>query len=151
MHDLLADGEWHEQELVVRDAMRLVPPGPAFRHAENARQRLTPGPRQKGDESDAIAAGQRQITMQSLHAAVRSGKIERKTIDKTFWIRDPNYNTQPAGWTESDDLAEELRNQLKFWERTMKVLPPGEVREIILGGDPISSIHEVLRRNGRMQ
>lgn len=150
MHEVLADGEWHEQEPVVREAMRRVPPGPAYRHAERARARLTPGPRQKGDESDAIATGQRQMVMQSLHAAVKYNKIERKKEGGKWFLRDPNASTfRPSTWTEADDLAEELRKQIEFWDRTTKLLPPGPVRDIILNGDPVASIEEALQRNGR--
>lgn len=146
---LLEDGEWHEQEPVVRDAMRFVPPGPAYRHAEYARTRGNDAPRQRGDQSDAIAAGQRQMTMQSIHAAVRNGKIERKREGDVTYLRLTSGSPKrPAGWTESDDLAEELRRQLDFWRKAEDYLPKGAMKETLIG-KPEESIKDTLKRLGR--
>lgn len=150
MHELLSDGEWHEMEPVVREAMLFVPPGPAYRHAEKARVRGTgPAKRERGSDSDAIAAGQRQIVMQSVYAAVKYGAFERKVDGGVFYIRDVSIGKRPATDSDADDLARALRDQIAYWDRTKKIIPPGDVRDQILGGDPVKDIKEALRRNGR--
>lgn len=108
------------------------------------------GPRQRGDESDAIASGQRQIVSQALLSAFKHNRLERKLVDGVYYLRDPRASSyRPSTWSEADDLTDELRVQLKFWERAMKVLPQGEMRDMLLGGDPIASINAALERNGR--
>jgi hypothetical protein len=161
IHELLADGEWHELDPVVKDALLRVPPGPAFRHAEKQRERQSGEPRQRGDMDDAIAAGRRSIAMQSVGAAVRSGKLERKEENGKLWLRDPQaarlrgvspqYVAQRAaqqGMSVADDLADELRRQLKFWRRSQLLIAPGGARDEVLGGNPEQSIINVLKKHG---
>lgn len=152
VHELLADGEWHEQDPVVRDAMRLVPPGPAYRQAETSRKNRPDAPekRTQGTDADAIAAGQRQIVMQSIYAGVRYGSFDRKREGKRIYIRDLTVGKRPSGSTDIDDLIECLKRQLKMWEKARPHLPKGAVRDTILGADPEKDIIETLRNNGRL-
>lgn len=123
----------------MREAMPLVPPGPAYRHAERDRQRWNPGDRIRGDRSDSIAAGQRAIVLQSLYPLIRRGFIEVRDVYGVEQIRDVRVKH-----TRESRMLAELEQQLKFWERTYRVLPQGDVRDAILGGDPVASIQKVL-------
>lgn len=102
-----------------------------------------------GDESDAIASGQRQIVMQSVYAAIKYNTLERKFTDGAYVLRDPKAGSRPTTNNEADELASALREQLIYWDRTKKIIPPGEVRDAILGGDPVEAIREALRKTGR--
>lgn len=147
VHEILADGEWHVLDEVVRDAMRFVPPGKAYRAAEANRLRQYSGPRVRGDETDAIRSGQRQLVTGTLYQGTRTGRLERKRLDGVDMLRDPNASPQMVV-SEADDLADELRRQVAYWERAYKLLPKGEMRDVLVG-DPIQSIRDCLNRHGR--
>lgn len=149
VQEVLSDGEWHDFEQVVRDAMRLVPPGKAFRHAERNRLRQHPGPRTRGDEGVAIHSGQRQIVATSIYAGIKRGVLERRKFGSVDLLRDPNAFGQRPVLSESDLYAEALTKQAHYWERAYELLPKGEMRNVMLDGDPLSEIVDVLRTTGR--
>lgn len=153
VHEILSDGEWHDLEQVVRDAMRLVPPGKAYRQAERNRKRQHPGPRTRGDEGTAIHSGQRQLVMSSVHAAVRRGVLERRSFGSAVLLRDPNQTGSstpvPPALPDVEAFAEVLHRQVRFWKRAYGLLPKGELRDVMLDGDPLREVVEVLRQRGR--
>lgn len=63
---VLADGEWHDRDLLLAVAGRAVPPGRAFRVGEAQRQRRTDRARTRGNNDTAIAAGRRIIAREVL-------------------------------------------------------------------------------------
>jgi hypothetical protein len=78
-----------------------------------------------------------------------------------LWLRDPQaarlrgvspqYVAQRSaqrGMSVADDLAEELRRQLKFWRRSQLLIAPGGARDEVLGGNPEQSIINVLKKHG---
>lgn len=136
----------------MRDAMRLVPPGPAYRQAETSRKARPGAPehRVQGTDADAITAGQRQIVMQAIYAGVRYGSFDRKRERGTAYVRDLTIGKRPKNVTDADDLVECLKRQLSYWERARKHLPHGTARDLILAGDPVGDITRTLRSNGRL-
>lgn len=165
IEDILADGEWHELEHVIREASKKVPPGKAFRHSERQRirQREDGIERTRGDRSDAIRTGARGIVVQTLNTAKRSRRAEYKTIENKKWIRSPRAAASialaladdtviiPKNHEESArELLDELEQQLIFWRRAFNMLGGNkDVRDAIIGDDPIARIEELLKRNGR--
>lgn len=108
-YKLLADGEWHDREEIVKELAKMVPPGIAWRHAEtarinqlkrNARLQLEredyekfiadPGnlersqPVNEEEKGKIIRGAQRAAVLISLHASQR---IEKKKEGKKILIR----------------------------------------------------------------
>lgn len=74
---VLADGEWHDREEILAAGVLTVPPGVAYRHAERLRRVYAAGPRKRGDDSTAVAAGARDKVRRVLAAHVQRGTVER--------------------------------------------------------------------------
>lgn len=80
--DVLQDGEWHPYEEVMEATSFLVPPGMAWRKAEESRLRhytktgQPPGERVRGNRSDTIRSGQRYYINHALKALRKSNRIE---------------------------------------------------------------------------
>jgi len=83
---LLADGEWHESEWLIRQMGTKVPPGRALRtnEASRARCRAVLGTRTRLRSTEfLLQAGRRTIVVNVL---VKSSTIESKTVGGVrFW------------------------------------------------------------------
>lgn len=77
--ELLADGEWHEQERIYHLAAPLVPPGRAFKRGERARlrKRENPDENPKRIKGDSYVSGARMIVVDSVNHMVVAGRLER--------------------------------------------------------------------------
>lgn len=88
IHELLADGGWHDREDLMAAAMPLVPPGKAERQAKVERDRQDAARRRKGDPiiranskpSDPVAVGARIVVGHSLGTAVDQGRLQRRRL-----------------------------------------------------------------------
>ena len=95
IHELLADGAWHDRETLVDAAMPLVPPGKAARQATYDRARLAatrrahgvPETPSNGRPQDPHTVGARTKVTHSLCAATRRGLLQRRTVDGRIQIR----------------------------------------------------------------
>jgi hypothetical protein len=85
--EILADGQWHDREPVVLDAMRLVPPGKAFRRGEQYRERVSTGERKRGSDDDSIRTGQRAYVSETIQTSLKSGVIEKRVENGVYQIR----------------------------------------------------------------
>lgn len=76
---VLADGNWHTRDELLRAAAAKVPPGQAWRTGE--RQRIkgsNPGRRRtRGDDHTTVAAGAHRAAAGLLKSAVHRGAIEQ--------------------------------------------------------------------------
>lgn len=98
--ELLADGEWHDRDWVVREVGKVVPPGRALRDVERRRKltierrikrglTVTEGAleerQHKRDENLLIASGQRGIALDILYSGAR---FEHRTDERGKpWVR----------------------------------------------------------------
>lgn len=160
---ILSDGEWHDRETLVREAMRTVPPGRAFRAAEKGRSRYHDGvvtPRKRGNDETAIAAGQRMLVTAVLVSQIRVGHYEQRTeANGKQSLRDKRVFDQlvaerDAIQAERDDAQAELldllERQLGYWQNAFKFLGSNRaVREAIIGGDPIAELERILEHHNR--
>lgn len=93
----LADGEWHDRDLVIADMAKAIPPGPAVRYVETSRLRVRAARIKKGlpvKETDArrdkrsadflVNSGRRGI---ALHALSIARRIEHEKRDGKTWVR----------------------------------------------------------------
>lgn len=159
INEILADGEWHDREEVVQDAMRLVPPGVAFRRGEYYRvkalrkqygkEAAQERARQKGDDRDAILAGKRALVAEALQGSLASGAIEKRKDKSGYMIRQVVKPARDQFSAEADLLVHELVRQLEYWNKAELYLPKGDVGDALLGGDPRRSIRDTLERVGR--
>lgn len=83
IQDLLADGRWHDRAEVIAVGARAVPPGVAWRRAEqhrldNQTRRVGELRPRQGDEHSAVEAGSRRVASQVLYALVKHGKVLRE-------------------------------------------------------------------------
>jgi hypothetical protein len=158
----LADGEWHEREMLVREAMRAVPPGRAFRASELNRKRYHDGPRVRGGDDVAIEAGRRMLVTGVLQSSVRGGSIERKDEAGRTFYRDPKAHEAKVTEDEirslldrtripdTTELLDLMERQLTFWKRAFNMLGGDkEVRAALLGGDPVEELEQMLRKHNR--
>jgi hypothetical protein len=97
--ELLADGEWHNYEQVVRELMKVVPPGPAIRRAEQDRIASNRG-HKKADEE----IGPR-VKPRGTDELIRSG---RRAIVRAF-LRNVNYETDRPGRANRIDPERRIR------------------------------------------
>lgn len=80
--EILANKEWHDYEAVMEEAAPLVPPGMAWRQAEEnrvtyySRRRVPTGERVRGDRNDTIKTGQRYYVSRGIRSLRTSGRIE---------------------------------------------------------------------------
>lgn len=79
---LLSDGEWHDRDELLAVASRAVPPGVAWRRAEQhriqtARVQRSPMVRVRGDVFSAIKVGEHRVAYDALRRTVQTGAIER--------------------------------------------------------------------------
>lgn len=90
---LMIDGEWHSEEVVVREMIKLIPPGPAMRRAEARRagQRTTatwqtPAERVVPRSADFLrVVGSRHIALDALK---HSKRVERRSdAEGRWWVR----------------------------------------------------------------
>ena len=103
IHELLADGAWHDREALVDAAMPLVPPGKAARQAAYDRARLAATRRAQGVPTipsngrpqDTQTVGARTKVTHSLSAATRRGHLERRTVNGVIQIRLANVKVRP--------------------------------------------------------
>ncbi len=86
--EVLADGEWHDSAELIAVLAPMMPPGPAYRRAEESRKSRQrrrghePTARQRGDRDSAIASGQRMAAREVLRGLNRRDRIwERDTGD----------------------------------------------------------------------
>jgi hypothetical protein len=82
MRRILADGGWHDRAEVLAAGARAVPPSIAWRRAEKHRlsakvPHAESPDRMRGDDHDAIAAGQRRIANDALRRLEKMGAVER--------------------------------------------------------------------------
>lgn len=117
LHEILADGEWHDREPIVKELMRLAPPGEAWRMAEEVRVRSRIRRARNQLTAEAFAAwmeaGNHELNPRpkSMEATVQTGKramansaigmratnrIEQRIVDGKKQIRlrplDPFYS-----------------------------------------------------------
>ncbi len=69
---LLADGEWHDRDIIKRKLMDLIPPGRAwrtFQHRDESREKMF-GPRVRGllDQASQIESGRVTLANAALHS-----------------------------------------------------------------------------------
>lgn len=94
---LLADGSWHNQETVLREMIKLIPPGQCLRRAERNRtlqfdgRPLTPRRITRSTEYLRLTGG-RAIAVDSLKQAPA---LERKKDANGTWIR---LRRPPTTW-----------------------------------------------------
>lgn len=80
--ELLANGDWWEYGLLIREVSPMVPAGMAWRQAETSRARhyidrgLAVPERTRGSKSDTIITGQRFYIGKAINQLKREGKIE---------------------------------------------------------------------------
>ena len=83
LDEILADGEWHDREDVIRLVAEAVPPGRAFRKGEAIRRHLverqgfTFSSRSRGDDGTSVATGARHIARACPSGRERQGTIQR--------------------------------------------------------------------------
>lgn len=108
--ELLSDGEWHDYEQLLREVIKVVPPGVALRYAQtkrfhmakqNAKKRLTPEEfkewlathkpstheatqERSKDENTQIRVGARAKVVDSLN---KSTRVEKRRVDEVVQIR----------------------------------------------------------------
>lgn len=84
--ELLEDGQWHDREAILRELMRLITPGVAFRVNETARVYATGNEvRTKPiTEQRAVISGARRKALLTLN---RARRIERRLVDGVTEIR----------------------------------------------------------------
>lgn len=98
--EVLADGTWHEEEAVLLEMIRMIPPGRAIRYAEKRRtaqnpKTNTPPPQRAVPRSSEYlrVLGGRALALSALKG---SKKLERKTDDNGRWVRlRPEYVERP--------------------------------------------------------
>lgn len=75
---MLEDRYWHQRELVILEAARAVPPGQAWRQAENDRASWRTGqrPRVPKTQEQTIAVGSRAIARRTLNQLIKHGDVE---------------------------------------------------------------------------
>ena len=95
LDELLADGEWHDREQLVRALMPLIPPGQAVRTAtrnragkrrRRAEQGMEPTPKY-GRPADEQTVGARTCAYSVIATAVRFHTAERRTVAGRIQIR----------------------------------------------------------------
>lgn len=107
--EILADGQWHNRDVVIEEMIKLIPPGQAIRHSEEVRlrkrqARIAAGlpvrdtPQRATDRSTTflVRTGARSLAMRFLNASRRI-EAERRE-DGTTWVRmrEPaKYSRQP--------------------------------------------------------
>ncbi len=92
IYELLADGDWHELEVVLRAAAVVVPPGPAKRAIEDARARERlrrrmderRSHRASQDTAGLIRDGQRRVALLAIN---RNRRIQLRRADGRRQIR----------------------------------------------------------------
>jgi hypothetical protein len=131
--------------------MKVVPPGRAFRQAEKNRQRRGPADRQRGSTEDVIAAGARALVQTALDGAMKTGRLEMRTVDGIKYFRHvPSAHNSVR--VVRDELLEALEQQLVYWRRAFNMIGGDKaVREALLGGDPVADIEKILKSNERME
>ena len=87
--EILADGQWHDRELLYVEMAKLVPPGRAIRHAELIRRTSqsgkAPAVRKQPRSTDfLITSGKRSI----VRMALRGARLEFRTHDGRVQVRD---------------------------------------------------------------
>lgn len=95
VHELLADGHWHDRETLVTAAMPLVPPGKAARTAVDNRDRMAATRRQQGvpvtpsqvRRHDDQTVGARTKVTHSISAALSRGHLQRRIVAGRIQIR----------------------------------------------------------------
>lgn len=110
--DFLADGEWHDRDLLLEDMAKAIPPGQAMRFQENVRKSRRNARLKKGlpvlratdervvDRSSwyLVSVGQRGMALKSLHTARRIEMVKRE--DGKVWVR-----LRPVQGSASEDLG----------------------------------------------
>lgn len=76
---LLEDGEWHDQEEVIAEAMYIIPPGEAFRIG----QKRSSATVDRRSQDEIIASGQRSKTVDTLNSLISNNRVEREGADPT--------------------------------------------------------------------
>jgi hypothetical protein len=94
---VLADGDWHAREHVLRAGMAAVPPGVAFRDGEKDRNRVNrrmsgPGARTRGTDETSIQVGARSIVRDCINSLLVSKhgnppRLERAIVDGVDSLR----------------------------------------------------------------
>lgn len=90
--DLLADGYWHDEEAVVLEMIKLIPPGQAIRQAEKrrvgqSRRETSSPPKERAVPRSADylrLVGGRAIALAALKNSVA---LERKSDENGRWVR----------------------------------------------------------------
>lgn len=82
--ELLADRKWHALSELVDAVAPMLPPGPAYRRAEQSRRRhqevrgMPVTPRQRGDKARAIASGRRIGARNVVRGLRLRGQVEER-------------------------------------------------------------------------
>lgn len=86
--ELLDDGKWHPLSELVDAVAPMLPPGPAYRRAEQSRRRLQESrgfpvtARQRGDKERAVASGRRLGARNVVRGLRIRGRVEERTSDR---------------------------------------------------------------------
>jgi hypothetical protein len=84
LYRIIADGEWHDREQLIRHLMRYVPPNVGYRQGENLRRRQCQSPdksRTRGDQRQAVKVGARDLVRQVIR------ECERKQTSDGDYLR----------------------------------------------------------------
>jgi hypothetical protein len=117
--ELLDDEEWHDYERVMAQCMKMVPPGQAYRKAEESRvgylqrNNLEVKPRVRNTDSDqVIRSGARQVVSQLIQGQ-REFEVEPKGIvprnGPRKKIRLVKSRLPYHGWRKPEDVSDRVR------------------------------------------
>lgn len=87
MHELLADGDWHDRDHIIAGMVPLVPPAKAARAAERDRQRQAASTHRIKNHDRVVEVGARIIVRNAIKQAVADGTVERRTVEGRTEIR----------------------------------------------------------------
>lgn len=116
--DILSDGEWHDYEQLIQECAPMVPPGLAWRKAEQnrlkyyEREKREAEPRHYGDRTNTILTGQRAVIQRALVNIRKQRRMdtEYQDIPNSKRLRPTRIRLiKPAGgWPETQKEATAL-------------------------------------------
>lgn len=137
---ILDDGEWHDQEEVIEQAMYMIPPGEAFRHGKSISNAIV----DRREMDDVIASGRRAKTVSMINNLAQNNRVERlgekgrnkpkqlritRQVARVYVIRDSNddlyviQQNSPAfalhiidAWAKSEDPAADAEKIREIYE-----------------------------------
>ena len=129
--ETLSSGEWVDGLHVVRQAMRVIPPGEASRHALQVRSHDHPDDGNAPPIDELIRSGRRTIARNAVMGAVTRGRIEMDPpeLTRSHWrgemawkLRDPEAGFMTVG--EVADRVDVTESVARTWIRNGFVPAP---------------------------